>query len=87
MTRKNLISLMVLDLIVMALAIALMAYRYQAFSSLPISSLKQNTKQLSDEPEAAPQAMRKQRKPILKNQPKNLILKQHAKKKLYSCHG
>ncbi len=57
MTRKNLISLMVLDLIVMALAIALMAYRYQAFSSLPISSLKQNTKQLSDEPEAAPQAM------------------------------
>lgn len=44
MTRKNLTSLIILDIIVMALAIGLMAYRYQALSSVPLSAMTQNVK-------------------------------------------
>jgi hypothetical protein len=39
MTRKNLISLIVLDIIVMALAVGLLAYRFQALASRPASDL------------------------------------------------
>jgi len=51
MTRNNLISLIVLDVIVMIMALGLMAYRYQAITSVPISSMKQN---LKTQAEAAP---------------------------------
>jgi len=58
MTRKNLISLIVLDVIVMIMAVGLMAYRYQAFSGLSLSTLSKtaanDAAKAASEPAPAP---------------------------------
>jgi len=53
MTRNNLISLIVLDVIVMLLSIGLLAYRYQALVNLPVSSLRQPANTIETVPQKA----------------------------------
>jgi Glycogen recognition site of AMP-activated protein kinase len=48
MNKNNLISLIVLDVVVMILAIALLAYRYQGIASLPVSAAAQQQKAKTD---------------------------------------
>ena len=53
MTRKNLISLIIIDFIVIIFALGLLAYRYQALTSLSVLAMKQDLKSQPAAPVAA----------------------------------